>query len=340
MTTTTTTTTTKRHDTLTKLLRWSHRDRRDQLARRRGCVVARAAADDAAGDDAEDDGSVSMSDLVELEIGGVSVSERGFVALLVPKGCKDHIPRAKNQVEEMREGSADPSSELPEDIASRLTLPILVSQSTDTDGAISEWAQTLLQLLQTPPIDMGILLPYGALDELTDMEGSVLGAALIGRATFVAADAEADDDDRKYDFAATLLAGKEFEQNSFDVIGGAREAWRVLALALRYSPYGARIFATQEALRGVDAPRHYRRRLREDDEDDEDEKAMKAEKAEGKKDAVKGLTLGSVREVFPRLQTVNESRAIAAEARNMMLDPFLSGDDEVDDISSSSSNDS
>ena len=49
-------------------------------------------------------------------------------------------------------------------------------------------------------------------------------------------------------------------------------------------------------------------------------------------DVGKGLPLGAVREVFPKLQTVNESRAIAAEARNMLLDPFVSGGgDENDD---------
>ena len=294
---------------------------------------------DAEDDDDDDDDSVSMSDLVELEIGGVSVSDRGFVALLVPKGCKDHIPLAKNKVEEMR-GADDPSrSELPEDLASRLTLPVLVSQSTDTDGAISEWSQTLLQLLQTPPIDMGILLPYSALDELTDMEGSVLGAVLIGKATFAAAaDAEMDDDDdRKYEFAATLLAGKELEQNSFDVIGGAREAWRVLALSLRYSLYGARIFATEEALRtgGVNARQHYYRsrpKIEEDDDEGECEKKEEMDDDDDADDVGKGLPLGAVREVFPKLQTVNESRAIAAEARNMLLDPFVSGGgDENDD---------
>ena len=164
-------------------------------------------------------------------------------------------------------------------------------QGTDTDGAVSEWAQTLLQLVQTPPIDMGVLLPYSALDDLTKLSGSVLGATLIGKATFTAAGggtsegaADGADGDEvstgggagaaegagegarrtgetethdEFEFAATLLAGKEFEQNSFDVIGGPREAWRALALALRYAPYGARIFATQEALRGADA-RHFR----------------------------------------------------------------------------------
>jgi hypothetical protein len=30
-----------------------------------------------------------------------------------------------------------------------------------------------------------------------------------------------------------ILAGKEFEQTSFDVTGGPSEAWRVLAMALR-----------------------------------------------------------------------------------------------------------
>jgi hypothetical protein len=90
---------------------------------RGGRVIARAAADE---DEAADEEGVSMSDLVEMEVGGVSVSDQGFVALLVPKGCKNHLPRAKNPVEVLR--NADVSAEIPEDIAARLTLPILLTQ--------------------------------------------------------------------------------------------------------------------------------------------------------------------------------------------------------------------
>lgn len=315
----------------------------------RGWVIAvKAAADeDAVADEVKgDDGIVSVSDLVEMEVGGVSVSERGFVALLVPKGCKDNLRnRAKNIVESLRGGVVNPSSDPPEDHAARLTLPVLVTQGTDTDGAVSEWAQTLLQLLQTPPIDMGILLPYSALDHLTKTEGSVLGAALIGKATFAtgtlggeAGRVRRDDAEEathhaelcEYEFAATLLAGKEFEQNSIDVVGGVSEAWRTLALALRYSPYGARIFATEEALRSVDA-RHYRGSVREKEGQDV---GRQQSPSGGDGDGGGGLTMGSVREVFPRLQTVSEARAIAAKARNLLLDPFKpsSGDVSSDDV--------
>ena len=118
-----------------------------------------------------------MDDLVELEMGGVSVSPRGFVALLVPKGSSGSIPRAPNPVEELRD--AEPAVPLgPLRVAQ--TLPLLISnRPEDRDGAVSEWAQAMLQLTQDPPIDMGIQLPYSALDELTGNEGSILGAVFL-----------------------------------------------------------------------------------------------------------------------------------------------------------------
>lgn len=275
--------------------------------RDRVAATAVVAASDVDSDDADDADAVSVNDLIEMEIGGVSVSDEGFVALLVPKGCRDAVPRAPNPVEAMR--GVDTSMDIPEDVAEQRVLPVLLTQSTDTEGAVSEWAQTMLQLLQTPPIDMGILLPYTALDDLTKMEGSVLGAVLIGEAAFK--DAASDESaTREYSFASTLLAGKEFEQQAFDVVGGPAEAWRALALALRYSPYGARIFVTEGALQGADVGHFF------------------TEREELLGGIGKGLALGSIREVFPRLQSVIEARAIAAEARNLLVDPFISADDE------------
>ena len=46
----------------------------------------------------------------------------------------------------------------------------------------------------------------------------------------------------------------------------------------------------------------------------------------------RGPGRGALREVFPRLQTVGEARAIAANARTMLLDPFITqGEPEVID---------
>jgi len=221
---------------------------------------------------------------------------------------------------------------------------------------VSAWAQTLLQLLQTPPIDMGILLPYSALDDLTKKEGSVLGALLISKATLSlkgeagggadrcdGADSKSDSagvegagfgETCGYEFASTLLTGEDVEQipSSFDVTGGPQEAWQAIALALRYAPYGARIFATEGALLGADA------RLWNDRGDNtntgEEEDVELRRPGSGT-----GLPLGSVRSAFPRLQTVSEARAIAAEARNLLVDPFMSengvSSDDVDALGGS-----
>ena len=66
---------------------------------KRGKVCVASAEMDEVEDDEE---SVSMNDLVEMEVGGVSVSGRGFIALLVPKGCKEQLPPPQNQVEILR----------------------------------------------------------------------------------------------------------------------------------------------------------------------------------------------------------------------------------------------
>ena len=218
-----------------------------RVATRSSRHVARASSEETPADrEDEDEEEVGMDDLVELEMGGVSVSPRGFVALLVPKGSSGSIPRAPNPVEELRD--AEPAVPLgPLRVAQ--TLPLLISnRPEDRDGAVSEWAQAMLQLTQDPPIDMGIQLPYSALDELTGNEGSILGAVFLGEVGF-----EGDGDAASYKFESTLLAGKEFDQSTYDLRGGQEEAWRALALALRYAPYGCRIFATRKALAGVDA---------------------------------------------------------------------------------------
>ena len=265
--------------------------------------VARASSEETPADrEDEDEEEVGMDDLVELEMGGVSVSPRGFVALLVPKGSSGSIPRAPNPVEELRD--AEPAVPLgPLRVAQ--TLPLLISnRPEDRDGAVSEWAQAMLQLTQDPPIDMGIQLPYSALDELTGNEGSILGAVFLGEVGF-----EGDGDAASYKFESTLLAGKEFDQSTYDLRGGQEEAWRALALALRYAPYGCRIFATRKALAGVDA------------------NAFGAAGGDGDSSigaAGTGLAFGDLRAAFPMLQSAKEARAIAAEARKRyLIDPFM-----------------
>ena len=58
---------------------------------------------------------------MELECGGVSVSPRGFVALMVRKGVKDSIPRAATEVEAMR--GADPAADLAPELAASSCFP-------------------------------------------------------------------------------------------------------------------------------------------------------------------------------------------------------------------------
>ena len=253
-----------------------------------------------------------MSDLVEMEVGGVSISPAGFVALLVPAGQASALAPAPNPVEALR----SPSQPLPAEIADIPILPVLITEGVDVDGAVSEYAQAMLQLLQDPPCDMGIQLPYDALDQITGTSGAVLGAVLIGRASFAATEPEPGpgpeshpDPDADPDatapraWEATLLAGKELEQSAHDVLGGASEAWKCLALARRYESYGCRIFATRGALRGAD---------------------LSVFGSGAAATAADGLTVGTARAAFPRMQTAAEARAIAAEAREKYLwQPFL-----------------
>ena len=111
----------------------------------------------------DDEDAVSVSDLVEMEVGGVSISPAGFVALLVPAGKASALAPAPNPVEALR----SPSQPLPAEIADLPILPVLITEGVDVDGAVSEYAQAMLQLLQDPPCDMGIQLPYDALDKIT-----------------------------------------------------------------------------------------------------------------------------------------------------------------------------
>jgi len=237
---------------------------------------------------------------VELECGGVSVSPRGFVALLVRKGVKDSIPRAANEVEAMR--GADPAADLAPELAREFVLPVLITDlDEDAEAAQSARAQTMLQLLQEPPCDMGIQLPYAALEEVTGVAGgAVLGAVLVGKAAFVENGDGGGGD--AFAWEATLLAGVGTDQNAVDVIGGADEAWQCLALARRYEQYGCRVFATKEAVAGASSFSSFAAR------DDADALFGNAT-----------LTVSAVRAAFPRMQTVAESRAIAAEAREKFL---------------------
>ncbi len=131
--------------------------------------------DDTAPEDA-DQGTTSASDLVELECAGVSVSCRGFVALLVRKGIGHAISKPPYSVQLMR--GAAPASELPPDLSKEYVLPVADTSGgvDETNAATSARAQTMLQLLQNPPCDMGIQLPYTALGEVTKSADAVLGA--------------------------------------------------------------------------------------------------------------------------------------------------------------------
>ena len=266
-------------------------------ARSRSSLSRSASRDDT---ETDDDGTTSASDLVELECGGVSVSPRGFVALLVRKGVKDSIPRAANEVEAMR--GADPAADLAPELAREFVLPVLITDlDEDAEAAQSARAQTMLQLLQEPPCDMGIQLPYAALEEVTGVAGgAVLGAVLVGKAAFVENGDGGGGD--AFAWEATLLAGVGTDQNAVDVIGGADEAWQCLALARRYEQYGCRVFATKEAVAGASSFSSFAAR------DDADALFGNAT-----------LTVSAVRAAFPRMQTVAESRAIAAEAREKFL---------------------
>ena len=269
-------------------------------ARSRSSLSRSASRDDT---ETDDDGTTSASDLVELECGGVSVSPRGFVALLVRKGVKDSIPRAASEVEAMR--GADPAADLAPELAREFVLPVLITDlDEDAEAAQSARAQTMLQLLQEPPCDMGIQLPYAALEEVTGVaSGAVLGAVLVGKAAFVESGDGGGGD--AFAWEATLLAGVGTDQNAVDVIGGADEAWQCLALARRYEQYGCRVFATKKAIAGASSSSSFSTFSARDDAD-----------------ALFGnatLTVSAVRAAFPRMQTVAESRAIAAEAREKFL---------------------
>ena len=291
-------------------------------ARSRSSLSRSASRDDT---ETDDDGTTSASDLVELECGGVSVSPRGFVALLVRKGVKDSIPRAANEVEAMR--GADPAADLAPELAREFVLPVLITDlDEDAEAAQSARAQTMLQLLQEPPCDMGIQLPYAALEEVTGVTGgAVLGAVLVGKASFgdgvSGGDGEPKNEKRasssssSFVWESTLLAGVGAEQSAVDVLGGASEAWQCLALARRYEQYGCRVFATKEALAGAATKKSFSAFFGDETDDAVAGGAAAAGAA--------ALTVSTVRRAFPRMQTVNESRAIAAEAREKFLwQPF------------------
>ena len=86
------------------------------------------------------------------------------------------------------------------------------------------------------------------------------------------------------------------------------EAWQCLALARRYETYGCRVFVTKEAI----------------------EEAAKNNELFGDESSErKPLTLSTVRDAFPKMQTVNESRQIATDAREKFLwQPFAAATSE------------
>ena len=127
---------------------------------------------------------------------------------------------------------------------------------------------------------------------------------LVGKAAFVENGDGGGGD--AFAWEATLLAGVGTDLNAVDVLGGADEAWQCLALARRYEQYGCRVFATKEAVAGASSFSSFSFAARDD-----------ADALFGKKNAT--LTVSAVRAAFPRMQTVAESRAIAAEAREKFL---------------------
>ena len=191
-----------------------------------------------------DAGEVGLGDLVQLTLGGFACSA-GFVVLLLPPGSA--LPAAQNAVERLR-GAPQPPPAGPPDA---LCLPLRVTRdAADGFSPTSPRALTLLQLAQTPPIDMGAaaVLPYDALAKLTGDEESLLGAAIVATAGDAAAAASGGGSGA---FAATLLAGGS---SGVPVSHDTADAWLAVALALRYSPYGARLFATQAALAAAGVP--------------------------------------------------------------------------------------
>ena len=78
-------------------------------------------------------------------------------------------------------------------------LALRVTQGVDASAVDSVEALTLLQLVQTPPIDMGSRLPYEALAQITGSEETLLSAVVLLVPDPAASPAPP--------FAATLLGG-------------------------------------------------------------------------------------------------------------------------------------
>ena len=207
-----------------------------------------------------EDGDDDDVQLTEMRVGAVTVTPKGFHILLVTKDAS--IPEAPNPVQVMR-GLETQTDDDDDDDGGRC-LPVLLTLE-DKDAVSSRRGLSIMQLLQAPPIDLGIELKYELLDEITDNPGSTVGAVLIGAAT----DTE---------FSATILAGKDFDQSAYDREGDHDAAFEAMALALRYAPYGARIFATAKSL------------------------------------SESSIAVRDMRKVFPTLQTTAEARAIDAAA--------------------------
>ncbi len=113
-------------------------------------------------DDATSEDAVSLGDLIELQLAGFCCSPHGFIALLTPRGVE--LPPSPNLVERLR--GAVPASPAPPPDAPSLALALRMTRDpADADAPNSVAALTLLQLTQSPPIDMGgVLFPYDALE--------------------------------------------------------------------------------------------------------------------------------------------------------------------------------
>jgi len=171
--------------------------------------------------------------LTPLELSAFACTPEGFTVLLGPRGTP--LPRAANLVEHLR--GAAPADEPPPD--GRL-LPLLVTSASDSSAPDSPQALTLLLLAQSPPCDLAsaALLPPDALHRALSAGG-----------------ASCADDARLSAVVVTSspIGGAVFSCQLFSSEDGSapallEDAWLALALFLRYQPYGARLFATGEAL--------------------------------------------------------------------------------------------
>ena len=174
----------------------------------------------------------SASSLVALELAGFSCSPDGFAALLRCSGDREDL------------------------------LPLRVTEGRDdASSPSSPRALTLLLLSQRPVCDLGTpqLFPPEALARLLATAAAAAAAdgdAAAADGAAAAADVAAYDDavlnalvvtsgqESAAGFSAQLLASSGDAPHSAVV----DDAWLAVALWLRYAPFGARLFATSDAL--------------------------------------------------------------------------------------------